>query len=135
MKDNTKTAIEGKEPIRIFSTEFKQAKVAEIEAKIVSVAGVSKEYRVSRTAIYKWIALYSQRSKAIRTVVELDSEQHKTELLRERLAEVEAALGRKQLEVEFLNAVIEVGSDELKIDLKKNFGTRHLISSQHGGSR
>lgn len=131
MKQKTKTAIGEKKPRRTFSPEFKRAKVGEIASKLVSVSGVSEQYDVSRSAIYKWIALYDDRPKSVQTVVQLESEHQKTKLLQERLATVEAALGRKQLEVEFLTTLVEVSSDELGIDLKKTFATRHSTGLQN----
>ena len=38
-----------------------------------------------------------------------------------RIKDLEAALGRKQLEIDFLNKMIELGGEELGIDLKKKF--------------
>jgi transposase-like protein len=115
---------------RTFSTEFKRAKVAEITAKIVSVSQVSREYKVTRSAIYKWIGIHAPRPQAVQTVVQLESEQQKTQLLRARLEQLEGALGRKQLELDFLTSLIAVSSDELGIDLKKTFGTRLSSSSE-----
>lgn len=53
----------------------------------------------------------------------MDSESYKTKELERRIMELEAALGRKQLEVDFLNQVFEQGKKELGIDLKKKFFT------------
>lgn len=111
---------------RTFSTEFKRAKVAEIEAKIVSVAEVSRAYKVTRASIYRWIAIHAPRQRSVQTVVQLESEQQKTQLLRERLEHLEGVLGRKQLELDFLSELVSVSSDELGIDLKKTFGTKLL---------
>jgi transposase len=37
------------------------------------------------------------------------------------MAELERIVGQKQLEIDFLNKLLEIGSGELGIDLKKSF--------------
>jgi hypothetical protein len=44
--------------------------------------------------------------------------------LQKRISELERAVGQKQLEIDFLNKLFEVGSAELGFDLKKNFSTQ-----------
>ena len=56
-------------------------------------------------------------------VVQMESESYKTKELEKKIKDLEAALGRKQLEVDFLNKMIEIGKEELGIDLKKKFST------------
>jgi transposase len=53
----------------------------------------------------------------------MKSESYKTKELEKKIKELEAALGRKQLEIDFLNKMIEISKDELGIDLKKKFST------------
>lgn len=108
---------------RIFSTAFKQQKVLQIEQKLVSVAQVSREFKVSKSAVYVWIDKFGSRQKSHRVVVELQSEEHRTQQLREHLCELERGLGRKSMEVDYLTAVIDAASAKLGIDLKKTFGT------------
>ena len=54
----------------------------------------------------------------------MESESHKTKRLLERLAELERIVGQKQLQIDYLEKLIEIGSEELKVDLKKSFGTK-----------
>jgi hypothetical protein len=56
-------------------------------------------------------------------VLQMESESYKSKELEKRIKELEAALGRKQLEVDFLNKMIEQGKKELGVDLKKKFST------------
>ena len=114
---------------RTFSTEFKRAKVRQIESGIVSVGQVAREHEVSTTSVYKWLARYGNHTKSTQVVVQLNSEEHRTKQLREELRELERVLGRKQLEIDYLNAVIEAGSRELGIDLKKTVGPKPSSSS------
>jgi putative aminopeptidase FrvX len=53
-------------------------------------------------------------------VVENKSEAMRSKELLKRITELEAALGRKQMEVDLLNKVLELASKEYKLDLKKN---------------
>ena len=108
--------------IRHFSEDFKKLKVQEIESKQITVAKIVSLYNVSRSAVYKWIDKYSiHHKKATRIVVELESESQKTERLQRKVAELERIVGQKQLEIDLLNKLIEVSSEELGIDLKKIF--------------
>lgn len=110
---------------RIFSDTFKRQKVKELEAGLLSIAELSKLYSVSRQAIYKWLHKYSpHHKKGTVQVVQMESESKKTQQLLERVKDLERHVGLKQLEIDYLNKLLEVSSEELKIDLKKNFGTK-----------
>lgn len=72
-------------------------------------------------------------------IVELKSEAYRSKELEKKIKDLEAALGRKQLEVEFLNKLIELASDDLGIDIKKKHHTRQSTGSastqKKGGSK
>ena len=53
-------------------------------------------------------------------VMQMDSEQYKSKELEKKVTELEAALGRKQLEIDYLNKLIEIAGQDLGQDLKKN---------------
>jgi len=53
----------------------------------------------------------------------MDSEEIKNSGLRKRIAELERIVGQKQLEIDFLNKLLEIGSSELGFDLKKSFSS------------
>lgn len=53
----------------------------------------------------------------------MESEETKNSELQNRLAEMERIVGQKQLEIDFLNKLLELGSAELGFDLKKNSST------------
>ncbi|MBA2744687.1 MAG: transposase, partial [Flavisolibacter sp.] len=99
--------------------------VGHLESGKASVLQVSREYEVSETSVYRWLEKYSRTLRSsTKIVVEMESEGYKTKELEKRIKELEAALGRKQLEVEFLNKMIEIGKEELGVDLKKKFSTQ-----------
>lgn len=106
---------------RTFSERFKRSKVSEIENKRITIRQVSELYGVSKSAVYKWVYLYSQVEKGTKQVVQMESEQHITLYYKQRLAELERLYGQKQLEVEYLKKAIELASEELGFDLKKKY--------------
>ena len=110
--------------VRIFSEPLKKQVVRDIESGKMSVLAVSREYQVSFQSVYGWLNKYSRHLQSSqRIVVEMKSENAKSKELEKRIKELEAALGRKQLEVDYLNKMIEIGSEEIGVDLKKKFGT------------
>jgi transposase-like protein len=113
---------EKKKEIRRFSEAFKREKVKEIEEKTITVLQLSRIYDVSTTAIYKWIRKYSKyQKKRERVVVEKESESYKTYQLQKKVAELERLLGQKEIEISFLEKVIESGNELLEEDLKKKY--------------
>jgi len=108
---------------RYFSESFKRQKVNQLVAKQISIKELSELYGVSRTSIYKWLYKYSPHHKrGTVQVVQMESEAIKTKLLLARITELESAIGRKQLEIDFTNKLIELASEELGYDIKKKHG-------------
>src|SRR5204863_7391857 len=95
--------------------------VKDIEECKVNVLGVSREYGVSQQSVYNWLKKYSAHLHPSTTlVVQMESEQYRSKELEKKVSELEAALGRKQMEIEYLNKLIEIAGKDLGIDLKKN---------------
>ena len=108
-------------PRRRFSEEIKKKIVHDIESGLATVLQSSRELLTSEKTIYSWIYKYSRYLKKNRVmVIEDKSESYRTKELEKRLKEAEAALGRKQMEIDFLNKLIEFANEEFKIDIKKN---------------
>jgi transposase len=108
--------------IRRFSENFKREKVKEIEGKTITVLQLSRIYDVSTTAVYKWMRKYSKyQEKRERVVIEKESESYKTYQLQRKVAELERLLGQKEIELSYLEKVIESGNELLGEDLKKKF--------------
>jgi transposase-like protein len=111
-------------PRRVFSKELKQKLVEEIEFKRLNVRDVVNLYQVSSRSVYFWLRNYSTiHNTGTQMVVESDSKETRIDRLLERINELERAFGKKQLEVEYLNKVIEICSDELGYDVKKKSTT------------
>jgi transposase-like protein len=110
--------------VRIFSEAFKKEKVKLIENRQFTVKQLSRIYEVSETAIYKWIRKYSTKiAKSEKIVIEKESEGAKTLELLKQIAELERTIGQKQLEIDYLEKVIELGNEEVGFDIKKKYAS------------
>jgi transposase len=106
---------------RTFSESYKRAKVLDIEKGLLSIKDLCTQQSVSRTSVYKWIYLYGTTEKGVKTVVQMESEQFKTQLLQQRIAEMERIVGQKQLQIDVLEKSFELASEELGYDIKKKY--------------
>ena len=110
---------------RVFSEQFKRLKVKELEGKKITITELGRDYGISRSAIYKWVYKYSQYLKqSSKLVVQMESEEQRTKYFKDRNAELERIVGQKQIEIDFLSKLIELASEELGFDIKKNFSTK-----------
>lgn len=110
---------------RVFSEDFKKRKVQELIEKQITVSGLARLYGITRTSVYNWLYLYSPNHQRGTTLVaQMESESYKTKRLQQQVAELERIVGQKQLEIDFLGKLLEIGSQELGFDLKKNFSTK-----------
>jgi transposase len=116
---------------RVFSDEFKKRIVKEIESGQYTVLQASREFDCNLQTVYKWLYRYSrylQKNKVL--IVEEQSEQRKRLELEQRIKDLEAALGRKQMEIDMLNKLIEIAGQEYNTDLKKNISKQYLSGSE-----
>lgn len=104
---------------RTFSDAFRKSKVEDLNSGRITVKGLCDLYGISRTSVYKWLYLYSEVEKGVKTVIQMESEEYKTKLLQQRVAELERVVGQKQLEIDYLTVCLEVASEEVGYDLKK----------------
>jgi len=110
---------------RYFSDEFKRQRVSDIERKLITIAEVCRQYQVSRTAVSKWLYKFStMKKKKEKMVYESDSDTAKLKQMQERIKELERAVGQKQLKIDFLEKMIEITEQDLKIDIKKKASTK-----------
>lgn len=109
---------------RIYSEEFKREIVNDFESGKFSVPQLEKLHGISNPSIYKWIYKYSTfNEKGSRVVEKKNSSAVKLKQMEARIKELESIVGRKQIKIDYLEKVIDVASDELKIDIKKNSNT------------
>ena len=110
---------------RTFSEDLKRKKVREIEQKVSSISDVCREYEVSEHSVIRWMHKYSkQYMKGVKTIVEGDSDTKKLLELKAQIAELQRALGEKQLQLEFKDKMIELAEEMYGVDIKKKLGTR-----------
>jgi transposase-like protein len=107
---------------RIFSEEIKKRAIKDLTGKRTTIKALMNEHQVCRQTVYTWLYKYSPyHEQKCTLVVQMESEELKNSELRQRLAELERIVGQKQLEIDFLNKLLEIGSGELGFDLKKSF--------------
>ncbi len=107
---------------RIFSEEIKKKAVKDLTGKRTSIKALMNEHQISHQTVYTWLYKYSPyHEQKCTLVVQMKSEELKNNELRQRMAELERIVGQKQLEIDFLNKLLEIGSGELGFDLKKSF--------------
>jgi transposase len=107
---------------RIFSEELKKRAIKELVSKHTTIKSLMAEHQVSANTVYRWLYQYSPyHEQKCTLVVQMKSEELKNSELRQRMAELERIVGQKQLEIDFLNKLLEIGSGELGFDLKKSF--------------
>lgn len=109
---------------RIFSADVKKKAVKDLTSKRTTIKALMTEHQISHQSVYQWLYKYSPyHEQKCTLVVQMKSEENKNSELQKRVAELERVVGQKQLEIDFLNKLLEVGSWELGFDLKKNFNT------------
>lgn len=115
---------------RKFSEDLKLKIVNEYESGKYSVREMEKIYDIGIKSIYNWIYKYSKYNKKSIQVVEMkDSQANRIMEMEARIKELEQTVGKKQMNIDYLEKMIELAKQEYDIDIKKNSGTR-----QSGGS-
>lgn len=123
MKAETKQKLQIRER-RIFSEDLKKKAVRDLTSKRTTIRALINEHQVSEQTVYRWLYKYSPyHEQKCTLVVQMKSEENKNSELQKRVADLERVVGQKQLEIDFLNKLLEIGSSELGFDLKKNFNT------------
>lgn len=109
---------------RYFSEEIKRQKVKDLERNLVTISELCREYRVSRTSVYRWIYKYSAaRKKQERQIVEKSSDTRKIKALQDRIKELERVIGQKQLLIDFKDKMIEIAEEMYQVDIKKKLSS------------
>lgn len=107
---------------RSFCPTLRQQVVREVESGKLGVASAAREYQVSATTIYRWIYRYSTfNQKGAVLVVDKASRKDELSGLQKRIAELEQAVGQKQMKIDYYEKFIELASEEVGQDLKKKY--------------
>jgi hypothetical protein len=75
------------------------------------------------------------RKKQEKIVIESESDTRKITELKQKIKELERLVGQKQVEVEYLNKVIEITEEDLKIDIKKKVASKLSSGSGSEGEK
>ena len=106
---------------RTFSPTLRKEVVGLIESGKLNVSAAAREYDVTRNTIYRWIHRYSTyNKKGVELVVDKDSHSKKLEQLQQKIAELEQAVGHKQMQIDYYKKFIDLASEEVGEDLKKS---------------
>jgi transposase-like protein len=114
---------------RVFSPTLRKEIVGLIESGKLSVAAASREYQVSAPSIYNWIHRYSTyNKKGVVLVVDKQSQESKLQQMQNRIAELEQAVGHKQMQIDFYQKYLEIASEYVEnngsLSTKKPFPGR-----------
>lgn len=109
---------------RSFSEDFKRTIVHEFESGNFTVLELSRLHNVGFQCIYNWIRKYSTIKQPDTVIVEMKkSSTQKLKQLEKEKKELYQKLGEKQIVIDYLEKIIELGDKHYKTDLKKNFST------------
>ena len=116
---------------RSYSEEFKKEIVSIFESGKLSVLQIEKLYGVRNANVYNWIYKFSTfNEKGFRIIEMKDSSIDKMKELERKIKELEQAVGQKQIKIDYLEKMIDIANDELKIDIKKNLNTQQSVGSK-----
>ena len=109
---------------RKFSEAFKKSIVNDFESGKFSVLQLERLHKIKGQIIYRWIYKYSQVNEKGQRIVEMkDSSAQKLKELEKKVKELERAVGQKQIQIDYLEKMMDIAKDELNIDIKKNSNT------------
>jgi len=119
---------------RKFSENFKKEKVREIERGVSKVSEISKQYEVTTTNVYRWMAKFgSMKGKKERLIVESQSDTVQLLDLKKKIAELERLVGQKQILLEFHGKMIDLAEEHYGVDIKKKFSSSPPVTSGKTG--
>ena len=116
---------------RKYTESFKKSLVRDYESGLYSVCQLEKLHGIGNQSIYSWIYKYSTYNERGYRVVEMkDSSSKRVKELERKVAELERKVGQKQIKIDYLEKMMDIAKDELKIDIKKNYGTPQSTGSE-----
>lgn len=117
---------------RHFSDEIRRNVVREFREGKHTVKELSELYHVSHQSIYSWIHKFSPTDEPTITVVEMaDSSDKKRKDLQQQIADLQRALGQKQIKLDFYEKMMDLAKQEYGLDLKKNSSTKPSDGSEN----
>lgn len=121
---------------RLYAEDLRLKIVKAYESGQRTVMELAREYNLAEQSIYNWIHKYSEYNKKSLKVVEVkDSQQEKIKALERKIKELEQAVGRKQINIDYLEKMIDIAKDQYDIDIKKNYDTPQSGGSNQTGKK
>ena len=110
---------------RRYSRTFKQARVDDFEKGIFTVGQLCRMYGIRTSTMYNWLAIYTRFPKEkTAVIVEVpNSQTEKVKQMERRIAELERNLGRKQIQLDYYECLLEELADQGVAVEKKRPGT------------
>ncbi|MCT1527023.1 transposase [Sphingobacterium hotanense] len=109
---------------RVYSDDFKREIVSLFESGKFSVLQLARLYGISNPTIYQWIYKFSNFNEKGQRIMEMKSSStNKLKAMEQRIRELERMIGQKQIKIDFLEKMIDIAGDDLKVDIRKNFNT------------
>lgn len=119
-----------KEPIKRYSQAFKQQVVREYESGASAYSLVNKYGIGTHTTIKRWVQQYGRYGfRTEKVVIQTVADQLEVKEMKAQIAALESALAQSVVENRMLEATLAVASEQLKLDLKKNFGKPLSVKS------
>lgn len=117
-----------KKQIKRYSTAFKMQVVREYEEGSSATKLMQKYGIGSARTINRWIKKYSLSGLRTEMMVIQTAEDHQEyQAMKQRIVELESALAEAVLENRMLKTTLDVASDALEMDIKKNFGKKSSV--------
>ena len=121
---------------RRYSIDVQKEIVHLFESGQYSVCQIEALYGMNKQTIYDWIYKYSTFNKPGMRVVEMkDSSMNKMKALENKVKELEQIVGQKQIQIDYMEKMIELAKTELDIDIKKNFNTPQSTGLEKTGKK
>jgi transposase-like protein len=114
-----------KEPIKRYSQAFKRQVVRDYESG-TSIYQLRQKYGVGGYETIKgWIKKYGRFGiRTEKVVIQTVEDQMEVQAMKARITELEKALADAVIDNRMLTTTIEVASEQLELDIKKNFGKK-----------
>jgi transposase len=121
---------------RLYSEEFKKSCVKDYETGAHTVGELSQLYHLNEKNLYRWIYKYSSYNKKKVRIVEIEeSSTKKVNDLLQRVRDLERIVGQKQMNIDYLEKMIEIAKEQYGIDIKKNSDTPQSNGSGSTGKK
>ena len=115
---------------REFSVEIRRKAVRDFRSGKHTVKELADLYHCSEQSIYRWIYTFSPADSPKVNLVEMsESSDKKVKDLQRKVAELEQAIGQKQIKLDFYEKMIELAEKEYDLDIKKNSSTKPSTGS------